>query len=329
MRRSREVSPCHDVKRAKRIPDVHEWKILGKGTHGEIFASPDVDEVAVKRFCTRTASRYAICHLKSEDPECEPVIEPISVSTNREAKYQELARSAAKHLTEILNTSHPRPHIPKLHFFEETESHCFVGMQRLYPPPGKKSKLIQINTAEKRRNERDSQGHYMGVDELEEYLRNASKDLTILKVLEDVATLYASMHFVAHIDAYDVEFVLAGTTPNDTYFAVCAIDFDKVQLVDPEKPTPYCICRKIAEGRFVPHYIRIPQKMFAFLASAITSSGVVPRVTSPLRKKFVDAYIRAGNAAILSTPPSQRRWTLDAPRRVIAALDALMDDVNL
>ena len=63
MRRSREVSPCHDVKRAERIPDVHEWKILGKGTHGEIFASPDVDEVAVKRFCTRTASRYSICHL--------------------------------------------------------------------------------------------------------------------------------------------------------------------------------------------------------------------------------------------------------------------------
>jgi hypothetical protein len=327
MRRSREVSPCPDVKRAKRIPDVYAWKILGKGTHGEIFASPDVDDVAVKRFCTRTASRYAICHLKSEDPECEPVIEPISVSTNREAKYQELARSAATHLTENLNTGHPRPRIPKLHFFEETASHCFVGMQRLYPPPGKRSKLIQINTAEERRNERDPQGHYMGVAELKAYLRDASTDLTILKVLEDVATLYASMHFVAHLDAYDVEFVLAGTRPNDPNFAVCAIDFDKVQLVDPAKPSPYCICRKIAEGQFVPHRIRSPQRMFAFLASAITSSGVVPRVTSPLRTEFIDAYMRAGNAAILATPPSQRRWTLDAPRHVVAALDALMDDL--
>jgi len=312
MKRLRSISPTRHL---TRVDDT--WKLVGEGTHGKIFASPDAAHV-IKQFPTRNVSHYAICHLK-DDPDCELVIEPVSAATNREAKIQEVARAALKQTLRRFDVELPRPRIPKITSFDETPRNCYVGMQRLFPP-GRSDGLIQINTAEADRFERNSQGIFLGVAQLSRLLLDVKSALSVPKVVRDIAFLYATMHFEACIDAYDVEFVIA-CFEGERWPVVAAIDFDKVQQITPQKAYPYCVCRKIAEGQFVPHKMMSSNHLHRFLASAINSSGVVPHIACPLRDTFIQAYEAVGSKMCQAS----QLWEGDAPHRVIAYLHLLME----
>ena len=295
-------------------------RLLGRGTHGEVFAHATSPRSALKIFSRASAVRFAACRPSQDGEEttCVQGSESVCAATSREARIQALAASALRWAAEDSKLQEP-PVVPAVESFDEGPRRCVLRMQRLFPPPGKKTKLVQLATAERSYESRNDQGHYLGEAQLRVYLKEAAPTTTLEHVVARVAFAYACFHFLVCADGYDVEFVLASFAPGGKA-AVCALDFDKVSMLRPADPFPQCLCRKVGEDDFAAHRFADSSRLYRFLASAMNSSGAVP-LRGALWEDFARAYRRYGNRFVERA--SVRRWPSGAPDAVLRALAAL------
>ena len=308
-------------------------RLLGKGTHGEVFQHAKQPGAAIKVFSRASVMRTATCQLPhshrrlgDDDDELGCVVrtESLCAVTSREARLQELASKRMAWTAAALRLRNPCA-VPEVIRFSEGGSECALEMQQLFPPPGQRTKLIQIASAEPSYSARGDQGHYLGARELRAYLAKLEQRSSLEAVLEKIAFAYACMHFGCNMDAYDVEFVVARVAPEGPA-RICALDFDKVSQLQPGRPFPYCVCRKISEQDFTPHRIADWRRLYRFLASAIVSSGVVSPSDAAAWAAFSRAYVDFAGAVLSQAPAAAATadaWPRDAAARVLEELEAM------